>query len=425
MSAPTRLVELSNTISENTKIFDTWLRENNITQPSFQPDAPLLEDAFPPNIAAAKLAIEDATLELRDLVQGPRANVINAVIAGRTDCSTIYYQKIPQLVPLDDPKGITYAELAKQTGVDERALTRIIRNVIAFRLFREDTPGVVTHSAGSHLWASDPGLQDWLVVAIAYGIHSFRSIHKALQKYPRADEPTQTAASVSYVAEHGGQLTSFYDIVSQDPDTARAFGAGMTMIQKEDGFSLRHSVDNYPWGELPTGSTVVDLGGSHGQLASAVLAKHTHLKFVVQDLPSTIDTAPALQADLPIKMMAHDFFEEQPVKGAQVYVFRWILHNWPDKYAVRILDALVPAMTAGSRVLILDAVVPPPGAVPNTMEREMRFFDLSMLAFFNAGDRAVEEWGKLFKGADPRFKYKGIKMVEGSRLSFIEAVWEP
>ncbi len=91
------------------------------------------------------------------------------------------------------------------------------------------------------------------------------------------------------------------------------------------------------------------------------LAKSTNdLKIVVQDLPGTVEQG---RKFLPFKFkeriqfVGKDFFSEQPIEGADVYFLRWILHNWSDKYAIRILQALVPAMKDGAKVLVYEAVL--------------------------------------------------------------------
>ncbi|KAI2609227.1 hypothetical protein GGR54DRAFT_618215 [Hypoxylon sp. NC1633] len=71
------------------------------------------------------------------------------------------------------------------------------------------------------------------------------------------------------------------------------------------------------------------------------------------------------KAGLNVEVMVYDFFEEQPVKDADVYVYRWILYNWPDKYCVKILRALVPALKPVSRILVVEQVMPTPGVLPN------------------------------------------------------------
>jgi hypothetical protein len=58
-----------------------------------------------------------------------------------------------------------------------------------------------------------------------------------------------------------------------------------------------------------------------------------------------------------IDFVAHDFFTEQPVRGADIYIFKWIMHNWSDKYCLRILRALVPALKTGAKVLLFEYVL--------------------------------------------------------------------
>jgi hypothetical protein len=144
----------------------------------------------------------------------------------------------------------------------------------------------------------------------------------------------------------------------------------MSFFTTGEEYALHHLTSGYPWAEVPAG-TVVDLGGSHGDAAFALARKHTHLKVIVQDLPQVVANS-FPEEGLDVSFMAHDFFKEQPVKGAEVYLYRWTLHNWPDKYCVKILKALVPALKKGARILIMDMVMPPPGVLPNNVERKLR-----------------------------------------------------
>jgi chemotaxis methyl-accepting protein methylase len=70
-----------------------------------------------------------------------------------------------------------------------------------------------------------------------------------------------------------------------------------------------------------------------------------------------------------IEFMEHDFFKEQPVKGADVYLLRWIMHDWSDEYCIKILSQLVPAMTEQSRLLISESVMPPIGTLSSQQEK--------------------------------------------------------
>ena len=62
--------------------------------------------------------------------------------------------------------------------------------------------------------------------------------------------------------------------------------------------------------------------------------------------------------DGQVTIQAHDFFSPQPVKDADIFLLRYILHNWMDSKAIEILRRLREVAVPGkTRVLILDAVI--------------------------------------------------------------------
>ena len=137
---------------------------------------------------------------------------------------------------------------------------------------------------------------------------------------------------------------------------------------------MTHLLDNYDFASLGAG-TIVDVGGSHGQVSIALADKYPELKCVVQDLPDTIK---GLEGKVPehlkgrVQGMEYDFLTEQPVKGADVYLFRWILHDWSDKYCVTILKSLVPALKKGAKILVNDICIPQPGQLGIAQDRALR-----------------------------------------------------
>lgn len=52
--------------------------------------------------------------------------------------------------------------------------------------------------------------------------------------------------------------------------------------------------------------------------------------------------------------LGHDFFTPQPVKNAAVFLLRNILHDWPDKYCVQILNYLRQAAAPFTQLVIID-----------------------------------------------------------------------
>ena len=138
--------------------------------------------------------------------------------------------------------------------------------------------------------------------------------------------------------------------------------------------AIRTLVAGYPWAQLGASATVVDIGGSHGTAALALASAFSSLTLIVQDLPGVISKAPRPPPDLAnrVSFQAHDFFTEQPVSGVEVYFFRYVFHDWPDKYCVQILKALTPAMKKGSKIIMNEFCLPEPGVWLTEKERAIR-----------------------------------------------------
>ena len=108
----------------------------------------------------------------------------------------------------------------------------------------------------------------------------------------------------------------------------------------------------------------------------AIAEKYPKLKFVVQDTAGM--RAPGTIADVPenlkdrVSLTTHDFFTPQTVV-AEVYLYRWIFHGFSEKYSIKILQALVPALKKGSRVLINDGILPEPRTAGYVEEKSMRY----------------------------------------------------
>lgn len=146
------------------------------------------------------------------------------------------------------------------------------------------------------------------------------------------------------------------------------------------GQSPSYLATGYPWSDISSSSTIVDMGGSEGHVSVAIAQRHQHLSFVVQDLPEVITTA-----NLPnntddgvrrrIRFEVHDFLTDQTTQG-EVFLLRWILHDWPDHYVISILRHLRPALRPGNKILVNDQLMPEPGQVGPVVERQIRWVSL-------------------------------------------------
>ncbi|RYO75687.1 hypothetical protein DL766_007065 [Monosporascus sp. MC13-8B] len=218
---------------------------------------------------------------------------------------------------------------------------------------------------------------------------------------------------------------SIYGVLQSDPVRALRFSSAMKAYASTPELDVSYVLDHYDWGALGK-AQVIDIGGARGHVAIEIAKRFPNLQVLVQDRSDSIVGADAeLPAELKqrVKFAAHDFFTPQTVT-AQVYYFRWVMHNWSDKYCIIILRALIPALRPDARILIQDTCMPEPGTIARWREKDLRAADLNMLALFNARERSAREWGALLARADAKFVLKGVIEPPGSSLALIDIRWD-
>ena len=165
-----------------------------------------------------------------------------------------------------------------------------------------------------------------------------------------------------------------YQILESEPRRAQRFSEAMSLFASKKGMEPRHILDGYEWEKIVGQGLVIDLGGNRGHIAIPLAQRFPMLNVLVQDLDNVIDGAEeSVPEDVKgrVRFMAHDFFTDQEVQ-AQVYYIRWCLHNWSDKYAVKILRSLIPALKDGARVVVHDTCIPEAKEVPRWREKRLR-----------------------------------------------------
>jgi hypothetical protein len=415
-----QIIEISARIAANTAKVNDYLTAQNLPQPSFDANASthsLIPHTEPEVAAARQAAIHDCG-ELRDLLLGPREYLINYRHNELLSQHVILRFGLAEAVPIDGEA--TFAELAAASGLNEVHVRKIVRFATAQHIFREPRPGVVAHTAASRLLVDHRGLRDWLRFSTDDLWQAASRTGDAMAAYLGSEEPGETGYAL---ANRSGK--SMYDFFAETPDRLHRFAAAMRFFTERPGLEPHFVVDNYRWGDIVHGGLVVDVGGSHGVVSIQLARRFPGLHFVVQDVDAQVvrDAEQQRPDDVAdrVRFMVHDFFLRQPVRGADVYFLRAVLHNWSDKYAVKILQSLVPALKPGARIVLNETVVPEPGSVPPAQAARVRANDLTMLELQNAGDREMMEWERLFTKAHPGFSFKGGRQPEGSALWVLEA----
>lgn len=421
MSAP-RIVELATRIASKTTKVSNYLTANNLPQPSFDLDTPPLgpvpRDA-PEEIVALRESVLEDTAELRHLMLGPKEYL-----------STFYHNALlPQQAATrfglarNLPVGseTTFAEMAASAGLAESDVRKLVRLAVTQKIFEEPRPGVITHSAASRLLAEDPGVHDFVATCADDLWQAAAQTCNAMVKFPGSEEPNETGFCLA-----NNTNKSMFEYLADYPERSSRFANMMRGFTEGKAYDLKYITDFYPW-EQHSGGTVVDIGGSHGFVCVALARKFPSISFVVQDLEPVITGG---QENVPpdvegrVSFMAHDFLTQQPVLGADVYFFRWILHNWSDKYSIKILRNLIPALKPGAKIIVSDGILPGPCEIPKGSQTRMRSFDLVMTSIQNAKERELDDWIELFRKADERFEFQGATSPPGSNHSILVAVWK-
>ncbi|PLB51574.1 o-methyltransferase [Aspergillus steynii IBT 23096] len=290
---------------------------------------------------------------------------------------------------------VTSARLAVLSGADELLIIRILRVLSAVHFVEEAAP---------RTWKATRITAAMAVKEIAAG-HRMVSqmILPAVQTAPAffAEQgyscPTDPRDGLLQVA-HNAKGSTVFEYMASRPSLLRDFNLfmGNTMGAR------KYWVDWYPVqtrildGADPSGALIVDVGAGKGHDLVAFDEKFPGAgRLVLEDLAAVVEGLGVEDLDEKIERVAYDFFTEQPVKGARVYFYHHILHDWSDEYCLKILENVTAVMTPGySKLLVHEMIVPEQGA--SLFEG---LLDMTVMAF-NAGmERTKQQWRVLLEAA--------------------------
>ncbi len=291
------------------------------------------------------------------------------------------------------------AELAAATGVDAQSLYRVLRALAARGLFQDDgNEGFSLTPAAEPLRRDDP--------------HSVRpqALWSGSEEYRRAWGDLGFSVRTGRPAFDHVFGKPFFEHLAEDRAFAKIFSDVMTSGSGDEWASIAaaHDFSDY--------RRIVDVGGGHGALLSAVLDRYPGRVGVLFDLPEVVGTAGgAIDRHVAAghaEKVAGDFSESVP-PGGDVYLLKWIVHDWDDDAAISILTNCRTAMAPGGRVLLMEVVVPE-GAAGSAATR----LDTTMMVFTGSRERTEREYGELLHRA-------GLTLLNvtpsASRFSLLEA----
>ncbi|KAL9608656.1 MAG: hypothetical protein Q9167_006523 [Letrouitia subvulpina] len=412
-------------ISETANLLSDELAQLGLPEPSFEQGLPtaLHSDAPDLTAGAARQELIQKVDEFRALLTDPSLLLTPELPHQRNPLISVHSIVRLGIAENFPPQGTTVQALATKLKIRESLTRRLLAHCATHHIYYQQSPDFFVHTAASRMLAENDGMRKWILIGAEELIPATLKTANALVTYPDSEEPEHSGWNIHNVTD-----VPVFKALTDMPDRAMVFAGAMTWHAMLPGFSTQYLVAAFPWGsegEL----TVVDVGGGLGHVSRALMDHNPNVKCIVQDSPNIIiqgqDTLPE-ELRGRISFQEHDFFNEQPVKGADVYLLRLVLHDWSDKYSKMIIRALVPALKPGAKIVINDRVIPGRGEAPYLIEREARYsdYDMYMLAFQNAKERTANDWTTLFQETDPRLKLTRVHQQAKSSLAVVEITWE-
>ncbi|KAL9090248.1 MAG: hypothetical protein Q9159_002053 [Coniocarpon cinnabarinum] len=294
-----------------------------------------------------------------------------------------------------ETEGATAEALAQATGSNPSLLRRILR-LLASSRFIEEIDGDTFKGTDLSAAFTKPGFYGGMSHLFTQVQPMFLHLPEYLSQRGYIPPDDQTDGPWQF-AQGSGE--SFFDWMASHPAEAKGFNDLMAVYHE---VTQHNWLDIYPLtrlsGEAAKESQaplVVDVGGGMGRDMENLRQRlpDPPPRLVVQDMELVVRQAEGAHPKLEYD--AHDFFQDQPIHGAQCYFLHSVLHDWPDDLARDILRKLRPAMQVGhSKLLICENIMPERAQIPLAGA-----LDLVMMGLLCSKERSEGQWRDLLDSA--------------------------
>lgn len=315
---------------------------------------------------------------------------------------------------------------------------------------REPIPDSVAHNAVSALFITNPSLMNWAKFMTQYSAPTAAAFVRATQNWGTTDRKDQTAFNVAT-----DSTIPFFDFFAKTSELVNCFVSYMKSVQASRGTSLKHLLAGFDWAD-PGEALIVDvrlhqnttlrlevensltvrigrrihLHRQHRTSRGLLPSSDSSSRISRTPYPTAVTCSPHIPPARasPLEVMISS--RRKPVRDADVYLLRMILHDWPSAAAIAILQNQLPALRAdpNARLMIVDTVLPLPGSASPVDEALLRVHDLTMIQTVNSKERELGEFEELFSKANVSagcLTLKNAVKPPGSAMSVMEVAYEP
>lgn len=276
----------------------------------------------------------------------------------------------------------TIAQLAQETETHRQSLYRLLRALASVGVFEETQQGTFRLTPIATTLRSD----------IPMSMRGFAQMMPEDYNWKAWGELLYSVKTGKQSFQHVHKMEAF-DYLMSHPEHAKVFGESMTSLSTAENPAIISSFD------FSRFKKIVDIGGGHGSLLAGILKANPKLSGVLYDLKDVVeraeqDTFLAAPEIAPrCQILSGSFFESVP-QGADAYIMKYILHDWDDERAVKILTHCRHSMAPDATVLVVDCVIPQ-GNNPSWG----KLLDITMMTLTGGCERTEEQFKALFHEA--------------------------
>ncbi len=273
------------------------------------------------------------------------------------------------------------AALAERSKVDEDALARVAKHLVREGILASPTAGQVTLTAAGELLRSDHPESRHLY----FQLEGASARMEAAQRDLLYSVQTGKAA---YAHANGAEM---WDQMAKQPILTASFDAMMAEHARRIGPGF---AEHYDWQGI---SEVADVGGGAGELLGQILRRFPSMRGILVEYADAAVRAQKTSRKFGLRDRCRtvqcNFLEDALPRGADAYILSWILHDWDDEHAKRILENCRSAAGTDGRLLVIER--------PFDLTNDT-YSDLSMLAFYGGRERTRQELEALSRSAGLR-----------------------
>jgi hypothetical protein len=289
-------------------------------------------------------------------------------------------------------------EVARELGLSEDVTLRLLGAAAASRLVHLDRKGRARLARlGGPLRRDHPrSLASWVAYQAA---PANAAAHAEIEGQLR-----EGAEPSGHRRAFGNSIWEYFD---EHPDERARFGDAMREMTAIDLAAFARA---YPW---PREGVICDVGGGIGTLLAAILERRKGARGILVDSPEVLSEAEDFLRSRGVadrvEPRAGDLFGEIDAR-ADLYVLKWILHDWGDDACRDILRRVRATMPVGSRIVTIDQHLE-----RNRPSPISSMVDLLMLVECEGGrERSPEEVHGLMRDAGlapGRVRHAGLHMI--------------